>query len=299
MAEDQLPPRQASSWGDDPGYDEADLEAGDDGDLNALTSDGHATATGEEDAPAGGEGDQAAPDDVPPATEKQDDSPAEATGVGDAASPEREDGNVAAPGSPPVGAPTDTGSVADAGTGEQPDEASQANQADVPTGQAAQPDDGHANPDTGPEASPQDLQAKYEAILKDLEARYEARMKGLEDEVQALKDRPQAAPDAPGDTGREAGQPRFSDRRVPEDQKNTLAAEHQDDRPGWWSNAKSAVYGAVGSAIATAGVSEVILKSPSGAVEALLTAVPAIVGLLVPVVREGWKRSHDNPAHKP
>jgi len=65
-------------------------------------------------------------------------------------------------------------------------------------------------------------------------------MKSLEDEVQRLQDRPQAAPDAPGDS---------------EESRTSL--------------------------------------------EALLAAVAAIVGLLVPVVREGWKRSHDNPAHKP
>jgi len=128
IADDQLPPRQApgtASWHDDPGYDEVGLAPGYGG-LDALTAEGPAAATGEEHAPDGGQGDRAAPDDVPPATAEPGDPPAEAS---------------------TAGVPADTGSVADAGTGEQPGEASQARQADALPGQAAQRDAGNYSRD--------------------------------------------------------------------------------------------------------------------------------------------------------
>ncbi|MCW2930965.1 MAG: hypothetical protein JWM19_1927 [Actinomycetia bacterium] len=368
MADDRLPPRQAfgtASWDDDPWYDEAGLAAEYDGDLDALTADGHATATGEEHAPDGGEGDQAAPDDVPPATAKPgdppaeppgtsteaapgqddgnvtapgyaagldslatgdrtpdtgedhtldggngdqgqdaagevpsataspDDPPAEAPGISAVAAPEREDGDFTAPGSSPAGASADTSSVAGADAGEPPhDEAAQAGQADAPGGQEARPGDGHADQEGAPEASLEQLKAELRAELK---AELMAELKA---ELQAPKDRRQAAPDVPGNTGREADQPRFSDRELPVDQDNVEAAEHKDDRPGLLSNAKVALYGAVGTVGAAAvlgeyfpGVSPVIAGIAAGAV--------TIASTLVPVVREGWKRIHDNTPAKP
>jgi len=362
MADDQLPPRQASgtaNW-DDPGYDEASLADEYDGDLDALTADGHATAIGEEHGPGGGQGDQAAPDDVPPATARPGDPPAEppgtsaeaapgqydgnvttpghaaspdslatgdrtpdtgedhtldggngdqgqdavgevpsamaspdvppaeASGVSAVAAPEREGGDVAAPGSSPVGVSADTSSVAGADAAEPPrDQAAQAGQADAPGGQEAQPDDGHADQEGASEAGLEQLKAELRAELK-------AELKA---ELQAPKDSLQAAPDAPGDAESEADQPYKS--AWPVDQKSQKEAEHQNDRPGLWSNAKYALYGAAGSAITTAAISEVILKSPSDAVIALVTAVPAVIGALVPTLREGWKRKHDDTPAKP
>jgi len=361
IADDQLPPRQApgtASRDDDPGY-EVGLEAGHYGDLDALTADGQPTASGDEDAPDGGEGDQAVPRDVPPATAESgdlpaapsgtsaeaapgqqdgnviapgyaagpdslatgdrtpdtgedhapdsgdegqdavgeappataspDDPPAEAPGISAVAAPEREDGDVTAPGSSPAGASADTSSVAGADAGEPPhDEAAQAGQVDAPGGQEAQPADGHADQQSAPEASLEQLKAELRAELK----------AELMAELQAPKDSRQAVPDAPGDTGREADQPRFSDRELPEGQQSPKEVKPEGDRPGLWSNAKYALYGAVGSTITTAAISEVILKSPSDAIIALVTAVPTVIGALVPTLREGWKRIHDNSPDK-
>ena len=55
-----------------------------------------------------------------------------------------------------------TSSVAEADAGERPREAPQAGQADALTGQAAQPDDGHADPDTAPEAGLKELKAEVD-----------------------------------------------------------------------------------------------------------------------------------------
>ena len=197
---------------------------------------------------------------------------------------------------------------------------------DAVPGQAAQPEEDHAVPDgesgvglTQELASLRDqmqaqvdagLQAaedRYQASLDNLRADYEAgkaqdrqQIDDLRAELQALKgERPQTVPDAPGDTERGTDQPRLDDRELPEDQQDPEEPEHQDDRPGLWSNAKSVLYGAAASSIATAAISEFTLKSPIDAVVALVTAVPTIAGLLVPVVREGWKkRKHDNSPNK-
>jgi len=365
MADDRLPLRQAlgtESWDDDPGYDEASLEAGHGGDLDALAADDHATATGEEHAPDGGESNRAAPGDVPSATAEPGDPPAvlpgtsteadpgqedgnvtapghaegpdslasgdrtpdtgedhgldggngdqgqdavgeapsataspdvppaEAPGIGAVAAPEREGGDVAAPGLSPSGAPADTSSVAEAGAAEPPHD--EAAQADAPGGQEAQPHDGHADQEGAPGASLEQLKAELRAELK---AELMAELKA---ELQAPKDSRQASPDEPGDTGRDTDQPRYSDRKLPVDQKSQKEVKPEDDRPGLWSNAKYALYGAVGSSITTAAISEVILKSPSDAVIALVTAVPTVIGALVPTLREGWKRIHDNSSDK-
>jgi len=158
MADDGLPLRQApgtASWGDGPGYDEAGLGDEYDGDLDALTADDHATATGEEHAPDGGESNRAAPDHVSLATAEPGDPPAEPPSTSAEAAPGQEDGNVTAAESSPAGAPADTGSVADAGTREQPAEASQAGQADALPGQAAQQDTGNYSRDAAGAADEQ------------------------------------------------------------------------------------------------------------------------------------------------
>jgi len=285
-AEDQLPARQdsrAATWGDNPGYyDETDLASEYDGDLDALTVEVRTVDTGDDHAVDGGKGDedQAAAGEAPPGTGKPGDPPAEAPGISAAAAPEHEDGNVTAPESSTAGGPADTGSVAEADAVERPDEAPQAGQADALTGQAAQPDDGHADPGTAPDAGLKELKVEYEASLKELKA-----------ELQALKDSRQAAPDASGNTGREADQPRAGG--LPVDRDNVEDAEHKDDRPGLWSNAKSALYGAVGSAMVAAAADQFVPNVPHSVVD-IATGAVAAVGLVVPVVREGWKRKHDD-----
>jgi hypothetical protein len=268
-----------------------------------------------------------------------------------------------APDSPSAGASADTTSVAGAGGGERPHDAPEADQAshdppaasgteegvpsrhaapaheatgheappggehgDAFTGQAAQPDEDHAVPDTPPQAGlkqqlaglrdqmqaqvDERLQAaetRHQASLDNLKAEYEAgkaqdrqQIDDLRTELQALKDeRPQPAPDAPGNTGMEADQPRLDDRELPEDQQNPEEPEHQDDRPGLWSNAKSVLYGAVGSTIGLAAADQFMPNVPHSVVD-IATGAISLAGLLVPVAREGWKkRKHDNSPTKP
>lgn len=289
VVEDRLPPRQvsaAATWDDESGYDEADLGAEYDGDLDALTAEDHTTATGEEHATDDGEGDQDQDQDAHdeiPATGKPGDPPAEAPGTSDEAAPGQENGNVTAPKSSPAGASADTGSVAEADAGERPDEASQAGQAD----------DSHANPDTAPEASLKELKSEYEASLKDLQARYAASLKDLEAEVQALKDRRQAPPDAPGNVEAGADQPHAGDRERTTAQQDATEAKDKDDRPGLWSNAKTALYGAVGTT-GTAAVLGEFFPGVSPVVAGFAAGAVTIASLLVPVLRERRKGKHDD-----
>lgn len=277
--EDQLPARQdsrAATWGDDPGYyDEADLGDGYDGDLGALTAEGHALDSGQ------GDQDQAA-DEAPAATGKPDEPPAEAPGPSAAAAPGHEAGSVTAAESPPTGA--GTGSAAETGTGERPDETAQAGQADAPTTQAAQPGDAHAAPDAA------------DAGLKELKAEYEASLKDLKTELQALKDLWGPVSDAPAGTGREAGQPFRGD--LPVDQQNPEEAEHKEDRPGLWSNAKTALYGAIGTTVTLAAADQFVPGAPHPVVD-MATGAVSIIAALVPTMREGWKRKHDDSPDKP
>lgn len=139
--------------------------------------------------------------------------------------------------------------------------------------------------------------AEYEVKLEDQRAASEARVNELKAEVQALKDRQQAAPDALENTGSNADQP--YDSALPLGKKNSREAEHKDDRPGLLSNAKYALYGAVGTPAMTAALSEFVLDSPSSAVVALVSGAPGIVAALVPTRREGWKWKHDDSPNKP
>jgi hypothetical protein len=106
------------------------------------------------------------------------------TGEAPPAASGQEDGNRVAPEASPAGVPAETGSP-DGG---------------ILPGEAAQPADGTADP---------------EIELKELKAEYEASLKDLKTELQALKDLWGPAPDARGDSGREADQPRYSDRKLP------------------------------------------------------------------------------------
>ena len=163
----------------------------------------------------------------------------------------------------------------------------EASQADALTGQATQPDGGLADPES-----------TLEADLKELKAEYEASLKKLKAEVQALKDRQPDAPDAPGNTESEADQPRLNDRKLPVEQRNPEEREHQDDRPGLRSNAKYALYGAVGTT-ATMALLDRFAPGISRVVEDMVVAGPTVIGALVPTLREGWKRKHDNSPNKP
>ena len=270
-AEDRLPARQQPDAGDNQAddYDETGPDDGYDGDLDALTADDQALGT-DDDPPDGTAGDQDQPaGEVLPAPGEPGDLAAEVPRVSAASAPEREDGNHAAPEESPAGAPTETGSPAEADAGTQP-------------GEAPQPADSRADPETD---------------LKELKAEYEASLKDLKTELQALKDLWQPVSDAPGDAGREADQPRYSDRKLPVEQRNPEEPEHQDDRPGIWSNAKYALYGAVGTTVGMALLDQ-FAPGVSRVVDDIIVGVPTVIGALVPTLREGWKRKHDNSPDK-
>ncbi|MGH3249090.1 MAG: hypothetical protein ACRDOI_23190 [Trebonia sp.] len=274
-AEDRLPARQqpdADGGGDDPDYDYGEADPGDgyDGDFDALTADDQAPDTGDDHAPDRTTGDQDQPaGEVPPVPGEPGDLAAEVPGASAAAAPEQEDGNHAAPEESPAGALAETGSPAEADAGTQ-------------QGEAAQPADSHADP---------------EADLKELKAEYEASLKDLKTELQALKDLWGPVSDAPEGTGREADQPRLDDHKLPVDQQNTRDVEQQDDRPGLWSNAKYALYGAVGTTVGMALLDQ-FAPGVSRVVDDIIVGVPTLVGALVPTLREGWKRKHDDSPDK-
>ena len=270
-AEDQLPSRQDArdaTWGDDPSYyDEADLAAEYDGDLGALTAEDQAPAASDGSALDGrkGDQDQAAAEEATGAAGKPGDPAVEAPDASAVAASEQEDGNFTAPVSADAGTSA-TRSVAETDAGIRPD--------------GAQPDDSHADP---------------EAELKELKAEYEASLKDLKTELQALKDLWQPVPDVPGDAGRDVDQPRAGGLSV--DQDNAEAAERQDDRPGLWSNAKYALYGAVGTTVGMALLDQ-FAPGMSRVVDDIVVGVPTLIGALVPTLREGWKRKHDDSPDK-
>ncbi|MGH3247605.1 MAG: hypothetical protein ACRDOI_15555, partial [Trebonia sp.] len=284
-ADDQLPTRQdsrAATWGDSPGYAGADPSDEYDGDLEALTTDDHAPDASEKRAPDSGNGDQdqAASDEAPPATEMPGDPPSEAPGISAAAVAEQESDNVAAPEPSPAGVPADGASSAEAGTRERPHE-------------AAQPDDSRADPDT--EAGLNELRAEYEANFKELRAEYEASFKELKAELAALKDSLQAPPDAPRNIGSAARQPRAD--VPPAERTNPKEVKQEGDRAGLGSNAKLAFYGAVASPV-TLVLLEQFAPGVSHVVSDIVVGGPSIIGTLVPVLREGWKRKHDDSPGK-
>jgi hypothetical protein len=57
------------------------------------------------------------------------------------------------------------------------------------------------------------------------------------------------------------------------------------------------LYGALGSTVVSAFISEVMLDSPAGALIGIASALPAVIGALVPVLREGWRKREDSPAN--
>jgi len=285
-AEGQLPARQdsrAATWGDNPGYyDETEMATDHDGDLDTRTGEDHTPEAGDDHAVDSGTGDQdqAATGEAPPATGKPDERSAEAPDISAPAAPEHEDGNAAAPESSPAGVPADTGSVAEGDAGERPDESTHAGQDDALTGR-----DGHADRDAAPDAGLKELKAEYEASLKELKA-----------ELQALKESRQATPDAPGNTGREVNQPFRGD--LPVSQQNPKEVKPEGDRPGLWSNAKTALYGAVGTTVTLAAADQFVPGAPHPVVD-IATGAVTVIAALVPAMREGWKRKHDDSPDKP
>ncbi|MGH3245994.1 MAG: hypothetical protein ACRDOI_07250, partial [Trebonia sp.] len=177
-------------------------------------------------------------------------------------------------------------------------EAPQAGQADALSGQAAQPDDGHADPDTTPEAGLNELKAEYEASFKELKAEHETSFKELKAELAALKDSRETPPDALGNTGTEAQQPYAGDRELTTAQADARGAKPEGDRPGFWSNAKSTLYGTVGSTVTLVSADRFFPGTPHTVVD-LATGAMMIAAALVPVLREGWKRKHDDSKGKP
>jgi hypothetical protein len=304
------PARQESfdaTWGDDPQWpDEAGLDDEDDANPDSPTAANGQGSTRQESFDATWGDDPQWPDET--SLDDEDDSNLDAEE--NAPAPADAQGVPAEPASPPAetaGATQDTGSdghgTADAADPQpehpetrlataEPDPAPETGgQADVLTGQAG---DSHSDQQGAPEASLEQLKAELRAELK---AEYEASLKDVKAEVQALKDSQPTAPDAPGDTGGDTDQPRSSDRKLPEGQRNAREAEHQDDRPGLWSNAKYALYGAVGAPVTMALIDR-FAPGISHVAEDIIVGVPPFIGALVPTLREGWKRKHDNPPAK-
>jgi hypothetical protein len=219
------------------------------------------------------------------------------------------------------------------GTGEG-SEAPPNGQADSLAGQSARPDGASAVPDTVPEAGPteltaalaavKDMKATFEADLKKLKAGYEALVnesgartqelkaenrelkaeakelraeaKELRAELRAFRESQRAAPD--GAEG-QAAQSRPLGNATTLDRHDHEETEHQDDKPGLWSNAKYQLYGALGGTMVSAFISEAILDSPAGALFAIVSAAPPVIGALVPVAREGWRKKRDDSPAEP
>ena len=89
----------------------------------------------------------------------------------------------------------------------------------------------------------------------------------------------------------------MNDRKLSVEQRNPEEAEHQDDRPGIWSNAKYALYGAVGTTVGMALLDQ-FAPGVSRVVDDIIVGVPTVIGALVPTLREGWKRKHDDSPAK-
>ena len=266
-AEDQLPARQdsrAAAWGDNPEYDEADLGAEYDGDLDALTAEDQLPARQDSRAAAWGDRPEYDEDGLDGGYDGDLDALTAEDQMLDAGDGHALDGTAgdqdqAAVEVPPAPGKPDTG---------------------IQPGEAAQPADSNADP---------------EAELKELKAEYEASLKDLKTELQALKDLWGPVPDAPGDAGREADQPYKSG--WPVDQKNQKEVRPEGDRPGLWSNAKYALYGAVGTTVGMALLDQFV-PGVSRVVDDIIVGVPTVIGALVPTLREGWKRKHDDSPDK-
>jgi hypothetical protein len=171
--------------------------------------------------------------------------------------------------------------LAEVDAGERPHEAPEPGQADALTGQAAQPDDGHADPEAGLKA----LKAECEASLKELKA-----------EIQALRDSRLTVPSMPGSIGRKADQPDGAGRPV--DQKNQKEAKPGSGRPWWWSNAKFALYGGVSTTV-TLGLADRFAPGVPRLVAVVAGGAVIVIAALVSDMRAGWKRKQDDSPDKP
>jgi hypothetical protein len=139
------------------------------------------------------------------------------------------------------------------------------------------------------------LKAEYEAG----KAQDRRQMDDLRAELQALRDdRPEPAPDVPGTTGIDADQPYAGDRELATAQDHARGVKHEGDRPGLWSNAKSALYGVVGSTILLTAADQFVPGAPHPVVD-ITTGSLSIVAALVPVLREGRKGKRDNSPDNP
>jgi len=167
------------------------------------------------------------------------------------------------------------------------------------------------------EARLEEKGAKYEARLEQQEARHQADVKGLKAEneaikeksatqevslkelkaeLQALNDGRQTAPDG---TEGQAAQDRPKANKLVLGRRDQTEDEHKDDRPGLWSNAKYQLYGAAGSTMMSAFISEAVLDSPVNALIAIVSTIPSVIAAFVPVVREGWRRKRDDSPAEP
>lgn len=110
-------------------------------------------------------------------------------------------------------------------------------------------------------------------------------------------DKPRVQTDAPNSAGtdnarrpeREPAQPRWQDFHLPAAQKDAEAPEQKGDRPGWWSNAKAGLYGAVGSTAVLTAADQFAPWAPHTVVD-LVTGGIAVVAAALPTAREGWRK---------
>jgi hypothetical protein len=167
------------------------------------------------------------------------------------------------------------------------------------------------------------VKANYDAKIEDLKAEYESKMNGLKTgyeadkaqlqqeignltaEVETLKADRQPAREVPGKPNAPASGELDNQRKPDADPEPARArnkelntsgkAEMRDDpgedRPGWWSNAKAGLYGAVGSTAVLAGADQFIPGAPHAVIDLIVGGV-TIAATAVPVRREGWKKKH-------
>jgi len=98
------------------------------------------------------------------------------------------------------------------------------------------------------------VKANYDAKIEDLKTKYESKMEEL---------------NAAG--------------------KAEMRDDPEGDRPGWWSNAKAGLYGAVGSTALLAGADQFIPGVPHAVIDLIVGGV-TIAATAVPARREGWRK---------
>jgi regulator of replication initiation timing len=121
-----------------------------------------------------------------------------------------------------------------------------------------------------------------------LEARME-RLEGTRADKPGAADSP--APHESAD-GTEPARPDSDDQSLSIAEDEAKKVRLESDRPGWWSNAKTALYGAAGSGATVVGAAEFAPHASPIVVNTVASGI-TVMSALVPTVREGWrKRKH-------